>query len=66
MHVNMIEVSGIGPLVSVAVPCYNHEYYIRECIQSIIDQSYKNIELIVIDDGSRDASVADRRNANYL
>jgi alpha-1,3-rhamnosyltransferase len=44
------------PLVSVVVPCYNHEKYIDQCIQSIIDQDYKNIELIIIDDGSSDGS----------
>lgn len=45
------------PLVSVCVPVYNHENYINECLQSIIDQDYKKIELIVIDDGSKDSSV---------
>lgn len=45
------------PLVSVCVPVYNHENYVEECIQSIISQDYKNIELIVIDDGSKDSSV---------
>ncbi|TCM68134.1 alpha-1,3-rhamnosyltransferase [Acinetobacter calcoaceticus] len=45
------------PLVSIVVPCYNHENYISQCIQSIIDQSYHNIELIVIDDGSEDQSI---------
>jgi len=45
------------PLVSVVVPCYNHEKYVQECIQSIIDQDYQNIELIIIDDGSQDGSV---------
>lgn len=43
-------------LVSVIVPCYNHESYVQECIQSIVDQDYKNIELIIIDDGSSDGS----------
>lgn len=47
----------INPLVSVVVPCYNHEKYVQECIKSIIDQDYKNIELIIIDDGSSDGSV---------
>jgi glycosyltransferase involved in cell wall biosynthesis len=45
------------PLVSVVVPCYNHEKYVEECILSIVNQTYKNIELIVIDDGSKDNSV---------
>lgn len=44
------------PLVSVIVPCYNHERYIEECILSIVNQTYKNIEIIVIDDGSKDNS----------
>lgn len=44
------------PLVSVIIPCYNHEAYIQDSIQSILDQSYLNIELIVIDDGSNDRS----------
>lgn len=45
------------PLVSVVVSCYNHEKYVQDCIQSIIDQTYENIELIIIDDGSKDTSV---------
>jgi alpha-1,3-rhamnosyltransferase len=49
------------PLVSVVVPCYNHEEYVQECIQGIIDQDYKNIELIIIDDGSSDKSVEEIR-----
>jgi alpha-1,3-rhamnosyltransferase len=44
------------PLVSVVVPSYNHEKFIEKCILSIIQQSYKNFELIVIDDGSQDSS----------
>lgn len=42
------------PLVSIGIPAYNHERYVQECIQSIIDQDYPRIELIVIDDGSKD------------
>lgn len=45
------------PLVSVVIPCYNHENFVQDSIQSVIDQTYQNIELIIIDDGSRDGSV---------
>lgn len=45
------------PLVSVIIPCYNHEKFIQDCIQSVINQTYENIELIIIDDGSSDGSV---------
>lgn len=46
----------IMPLVSVIVPSYNHENFITQCVESIVNQTYKNIELIVIDDGSKDKS----------
>ena len=43
-------------LISVVVTCYNHENYIEQCIRSIFHQTYRNIELIVLDDGSTDNS----------
>ncbi len=55
------------PLVSIIVPCYNHEKYVQETIESIVHQTYKNIELIVIDDGSKDTSpqVIERLSKKY-
>lgn len=42
------------PLISIIVPVYNVETYLNECVQSIINQTYRNIEVILIDDGSTD------------
>ncbi len=44
------------PLVTVGVALYNHEDYIEHCLASIAEQEYPNIELIVVDDGSKDKS----------
>lgn len=46
------------PLVSVIISCYNHQDYIQQCIESVVRQTYSNIELIVFDDGSDDNSPA--------
>lgn len=47
----------MNPLVTIVIPSYNHSKYVINSIQSIIDQDYDNIELLVIDDGSTDNSV---------
>ena len=43
-------------LISVCVPCYNHEKYVEETILSIVSQTYRNLEIIIIDDCSMDQS----------
>lgn len=46
------------PLVSVIISSYNHADYIEACIESVLCQTYPSVELLVVDDGSRDDSVA--------
>lgn len=45
-----------SPFISIIVPMYNAENYIERCILSIMNQTYPNIEVLVIDDGSKDNS----------
>lgn len=44
------------PLVSIIVPIYNIANYLEQCITSIVNQTYKNLEIILVDDGSTDSS----------
>lgn len=47
-----------SPVISVIVPVYNTEKYLRRCIDSVLSQTYKDFELLLIDDGSTDSSGA--------
>lgn len=44
------------PLVSIAIPVYNQAEYVAASVESVLSQNYPNVELIVLDDGSTDAT----------
>lgn len=52
----MISCQSMDEMVSVIVPVYNVEKYLSQCVKSILSQTYKNFELLLIDDGSTDNS----------
>lgn len=47
-----------NPLVSIIIPVYNVEPYLEKCLQSVVTQTYKNIEILLVNDGSTDRSPA--------
>jgi len=47
----------VNNLVSVCIPVYNGEQYLEDCLNSVLSQTYKHIEVIIIDDGSNDNSI---------
>ena len=53
---NIVKIKKIKPFVSIVVPVYNVEKFLDQCINSIINQEYKNFEIILVDDGSTDNS----------
>ena len=44
------------PKVSIIIPCYNVERYVRECVESVLNQSLRDIEIIIVNDGSTDGT----------
>ncbi len=51
-----LSIMNVFPKISIIVPIYNIEDYVSKCIDSILQQTYENIEIICVDDGSTDKS----------
>ena len=56
LKVEFVPLSMQQPLISILTPFKNTEAYLPECLESILKQTYLNWELIIVDDGSTDAS----------
>ena len=56
-----------NPLVSIIIPVYNVEKYLQQCVGSVLAQTYKHLEIVLIDDGSTDQSprMCDEYAAQY-
>jgi glycosyltransferase involved in cell wall biosynthesis len=55
----------ISGLVSVVIPVYKAEPYLRDCVDSVLAQTYPNLEILVINDGSRDEGASEKIALSY-
>src|SRR5690348_11388842 len=58
-----------SPVVSVVIPCFNQRAYVGDAIESVLGQTYDNIEVVVVDDGSDDGSaevIRSHRDIRYV
>ncbi len=55
-----------NPKISVIIPVYNTSQYLKQCIESVLNQTYENLEIIIIDDGSKDNSATICKNYQEL
>lgn len=64
---NIVKMKEKTPFISIIVPVYNVEKFLEQCIDSIVNQKYKNFEVILIDDGSTDNSgiICDKYSEKY-
>ena len=48
--------NNMGELISVIIPCFNVEKYIDRCLKSVLNQTYRKLEIILVEDGSTDGT----------
>ena len=61
-----MKINNHSPLVSVIIPCFNHEMYLEEAVNSVLKSTFKETEIIIVDDGSTDGSFIKARELAKL